>query len=671
MVCLVVYNSNLRMVASYDSLASSLLPFGLWRGDGVLLDRYARTFSKTVGYSIVRSKTGHLVSLYPPITPLIGLPAYAPALFLSDAQVLEWRLPMEKATASLIAAFSVLALLAAMRRLATPRLALVLALAYAFGTSTWVISSQALWQHGPGTLLLAIAIYLLVDRTARPSSLAALGLVGGLIAANRPMDVFFSIAIAWIVLRRYGRNSWPFFVPAAIVGVAIAFYNLVHFSNLLGGYGAYRTPSGESLLKEAPDGGAFLGLLFSNRGLFTFAPFLLFLFFSSRVSRRGESDWLRPMLFASLGTVVLYSSAEGWSGGYCYGPRYLIICLPALVAALAARLGDVPSRMTTRILFASSVAIAVAVQAIGAYCYPGGDSGNEAKGLWTLRASSPVLAAEAGLQPPDFVPLIAPGITMRAPLAQGQAAASYEWSEPPPETWRARTRRTVDVWIHNEGSAALSSFGRLGNDRAVVIRSSWKSAGGHVETAPPVSGSWVSWRLRPGDTIRRRFEIAGPNVTGRMRLSIELYQVGVGPFSRWGSKPLEADVVVLPGPEYRERRRAAEWMALEAPTELAAGGETVVPVHVRNITPLYWHPGIWMSYRWRNSRGENVGAEGVRTRLPDEARNWLGADVETRVRADVPPGSYQLVFDLVDGGRRPHWFEDDDSPPVSLQVNVK
>jgi hypothetical protein len=485
------------------------------------------------------------------------------------------------------------------------------------------------------------------------------------------MDISFSIAIAWIVVRRYGRKSWSFFVLPVLVGVAIASYNLVHFSNLLGGYGTYRTPSGESLLKEAPDGGAFLGLLFSNRGVFTFAPFLLFLLFSRSASRRGKSDWLRPMLFACLATVLLYSSAEGWSGGFCYGPRYLVICLPVLVAALAARLGDVPSRKTTRIVFASAVAIGVAVQAIGAYCYPGGDSGNEAKGLWTLKSSSPVLAAEAGFQPPDFVPLIAPQITMRAPLAMGQAAATYAWSEPPPDTWQARTRRTVDVWIRNEGSATLSSFGRLGNDRAVVIRSSWRSTGGHVETAQPVSGTWLSWRLSPGDAIRRRFEIAAPNVTGRMRLSIELHQVGVGPFSAWGSKPLEADVVVLPGPEYRERRRAAEWTALENPTELAAGSEIVVPVHVRNITPLYWHPGIWLSYRWRDLQGMDVGAQGLRTRLPDEAKNWLGADVQTRVRVDVPPGRYRLVFDLVDVGRRPHWFEEDDSPPVSLQVNVK
>ena len=33
-------------------------------------------------------------------------------------------------------------------------------MAFAFGTDTWMISSQALWQHGSGELLVALALLL-------------------------------------------------------------------------------------------------------------------------------------------------------------------------------------------------------------------------------------------------------------------------------------------------------------------------------------------------------------------------------------------------------------------------------------------------------------------------------------------------------------------------------
>jgi hypothetical protein len=675
LVCLVVYGSNLRAVGAYDTLAASLIPFGLWRGDGLLLDRYQAAFSPEVGYSIVRSKTGHFVSLYPPVTPLLAAPLYFPAAFLSSLEpgrpgVMTVREPMEKLAGSLFAALSVVVLHAVLRRVAPPGLALALAIAYAFGTSTWVISSQSLWQHGPATLLLSIAILLLLDPSPMPLQLTLLGLCAALITANRPMEFLFSAAIAWIVIQRHGPRSWPFFVPAAIVAVAFVSYNLAHFSNLLGGYATYRTPSGETLFNKFPDAGEFLGLLFSNRGLFTFSPFLLFIFLSPAARRHSQAELLRPLLVACLATAILYSSFKGWSGGYCYGPRYLIICLPVLVLALVEPLRRVLASRAGRAAFAVAVALSVAVQAIGAYCFPGGDSGNEAKGAWTIRNSSPVLAAEAGPRPPDFLGIVAPPLTMREALRPSGAQASYEWSSPPPQTWPARTRRHFRVWVWNGGTERLSSFGGQSNAWAVFLNGNWRNAGGHQEAAQPEPG-WLSWRLAAGDSIQAAIDLTAPNATGPMRLSVGLEQVGVGPFSSWGSPPLETDVTIVPGPGYDDLRRACEWQAIEDPQEFAAGSTVDIPVHVRNVSRLLWPPEIRMSYRWRKADGTLFGREGVRTNLPVRAANWVGALVPTRVRVDVPPGEYLLAFDLVQDGREPHWFEQDGSPPLLVRVNVR
>jgi hypothetical protein len=671
-LCLLVYNSNLRMIASYDSLAPSLIPFGLWRGEGLYLDRYLGRFPPEIGYSIVRSRTGHLVSLYPPVTPLIVAPLYFPALFFSepaDVQISRWRVPFEKVAASLIAALSVLVLYAALQKMA-PDLALPLVLAYAFGTSTWVISSQGLWQHGPATLFVSLAILLLLDENPPAVRLALLGLCAALITANRPMDFFFSAAIAWVVVRRHGRRSLPFFLPAAVVALAITSYNLVHFHNLLGGYGEYRTPSGEGLLRKTPDGGTFLSLLFSNRGILTFSPFLLLLLASSR-SDRSRTDFLRPLLFACLATVVVYASAEGWSGGYVYGPRYLITCLPVLIVALIEPLRRFGRTRSGRTAFALAVALSISVQAIGAYCFPGGDSGNESKGGWTIRNSSPVLAAVAGLQFPDLVNVVAPGLAIERPLRGQEAAAICEWSTPPPRVWPARTRRRLDVWVWNRGTRWLSSFGGRLNRGGVFVVGTWTNDAGHRELAQPAPGSWLSWRLPAGDSIKTRVDLVAPNVTGRMRLSLELDQFGYRSFSSFGSPPLVEEVTVVPGPGYDDFRRACEWEAVDGAGVLLARSIVEIPVHVRNLSRLPWPREVRMSYRWRRLDGSSLPFEGLRTDLPEGAGNWAGATVPARVRADVSPGDYLIAIDLVDEGLKPHWFEQDGSSPLLVRARVQ
>lgn len=673
-VCLFVYNSNLRSLASYDSLAPSLIPFGLWRGDGLNLDRYEGRFPPEIGYSIVRSRTGHLVSLYPPLTPLIVAPLYFPTLFFpepADAQIWHWRVPLEKLAGSLIAALSVLVLHAALRKMA-PGLALPLTLAYAFGTSTWAISSQGLWQHGPATLFLSVAILILLDEHPDRGKLALLGLCAALITANRPMDFFFSGAIAWVVFRRHGRRSLPFFVPALVVALAIVSYSLVHFHNLLGGYGEYRTPSGEGLLQKGVDLGALFSLLFSNRGILTFSPFLLLAFASSR-SDRSRHNFLGPLLLACLATALLYAAAKGWSGGYCYGPRYLITCLPVLIVALVEPLRRISRSRGGRVAFALAVAFAVSVQAIGAFCFPGGDSGNESKGAWTIRNSSPVLAAGAGLQFPDLVSDVLPALTIQRPLSSGEAAASYEWSVPPPRIWPARTHRRLDVWVWNRGTKALSSLGSRSNRGGVFLNGTWRNEGGHQERAQPKPGHWLSWRLAPGATVKSPIDLVAPNATGRMRLSLELDQFELASFSGLGSPPLVADVTVVPGPGYEDFRRACEWQAI-AGSKVYEGGSTVeVPVHVRNLSRLPWPRHFRMSYRWQRPDGSEIPVEGVRTDLPEGAGNWAGAVVPARVRIDVPPGSYILAFDLVDEGAKqtPRWFEQDGSPPLLVRVLVQ
>jgi hypothetical protein len=202
LICLVVYNANLRSIPAGDTYPARYLPFAIWWHHTVLLDPIAsitaqgRPLPRWQGrtgaaFWIVRGRGDHAVSLYPIVIPVLIAPLYLPAILFLDAR--GWddlRLDriariMEKLVASLLAAMSVGLFYLLLRRQALPNAALLLTFAFAFGTTTWVISSQALWQHGLAQLLIVTTLLLLTAPPTRNRVLAA-GLCCGLIACNRP-----------------------------------------------------------------------------------------------------------------------------------------------------------------------------------------------------------------------------------------------------------------------------------------------------------------------------------------------------------------------------------------------------------------------------------------------------------------------------------------------------
>ncbi len=565
--CLAVYNSNLRYIASYDSLAASLVPSGLWRGDGISLDRYAPTLPDEVRYSMYRSRQGHWIPLYPVVTSLLVTPLYFPtALFPAlrpDSPKYGQRtlVLMEKIAASIITALSVLFLFWTLRRLTTERAALGLALLYAFGTTTWVISSQALWQHGPAELLLAVSLYLLLDPEPQGGRAFLLGATAGLLTANRPQDLFFSLAIAWIVGRRTGKKAWPFLVSSGGLALLLVLYNKWYFKTILGGYVEYRLPNGQALPTHLPSAAELAGLLVSNRGLLVFCPFLLALFWVR--PRPGRERQETAVLGAAWAANVLFHTCfSTWTAGYCYGPRYLTDGLPFLFVLLAGsweRLGR-----AGRVLFATAALYAVALQAIGAYCYPGGDSGNAEKGVWDVAHSAPVLAYHAGLQSPHFLPLVA------RPLMTGQLAAPADvrgevaWAAPVPREWPADGVRDVRLRLRNRSRRFWSSCGGWFATDSVRWVLRWRPAApagpaGPAAPAsqPPAPGrlqedAWLAWRLEPGDTLTETVTVLAPREPGEYTLTAEPGQFDryqYHPFSNLGMAPALARVRVVSGTE--------------------------------------------------------------------------------------------------------------------------
>jgi hypothetical protein len=371
-----VYNANLRSISAGDTYPARYLPFAIWRYHTLFLDPIEPVVAQGRGsnaFWIVHSPNGRAVSLYPVVVPTLLAPLYLPAVAYlnmrgwTDARLDYVARVMEKICASLIAAVSVALLYLLLRRRTSERIAVLLTLAYAFGTTTWMISSQALWQHGMGQLLL-IACLLIITGPCTGVKAFAAGLLLGLLAGNRPPDALLAMTLGVFSLHWARGRAWLLVTGVALPVGLVLLYNLQMTGNIAGGYGLRGTPS--FLQHDLLYGIA--GVLFSPmRGLFVFSPFLLFLVLRGHrfLRDRSERGLTLAMLAGVVLQIVLYAKAD-WRSGLSWGPRYMTDLLPILIWMLVPVVASL--RRFGLVCFMMAVVVAVMIEGIGAFLYQGG-----------------------------------------------------------------------------------------------------------------------------------------------------------------------------------------------------------------------------------------------------------------------------------------------------------
>lgn len=390
--CLLVYNANLRQIGAGDTVPARYLPLILWHQGTLDLDANARmvahghatvenrnrpavaggqvTYFEPWAYWMIRTPQNRLASVYPVVTPLLVAPLYLPAVMWLDAH--GWEQPqidraaelMEKLSASILAAFATILMYLVLRRDGT-RWGLLLALAFAFGTNTWMISSQALWQHGTGELLIALALLLVISQTS-PLRTALLGAVCVLMAANRPPDALIAGAMVLFIVWSRGRHALWLLAGAAVPLAALLYYNLNFIGHVGGGY-ALAKPHNNNFFQL--DWSGVPGLLVSpTRGLLVFSPFLVFIpvGLMQRLRAPRTKGLAVALGVAVVAQVLLYSQAD-WRAGVSWGPRWLTDMLPILVWMLAP--APLVLRPLARGLLILAMLASVGVQAIGAFWY--------------------------------------------------------------------------------------------------------------------------------------------------------------------------------------------------------------------------------------------------------------------------------------------------------------
>jgi hypothetical protein len=493
LLCLLVYNANLRLIATGDSYPARYLPFGLWRYHTLLLDPISNITAqgrKILGapdskrspnewsdraYWMVRNSEGHIVSLYPVVIPLFLAPLYLPAVAYLDAKGWEpWRLDqvariMEKLSASMLAAISAALLYLLLRRRTGRGAALLLTVAYAFGTTTWMVSSQALWQQGPAELLI-VAMLLVVTGLCTTRAVIAAGLICGLIASNRPHDSIFAAALGIYGLWWAGRKA-PLLVGAALVPLALLLaYNLRVVGQFTGGYGLIVETSFSSRSFFAHNTlTGMAGLLFSpTRGLFVFSPFLLYLLICSRqVFRDRDSRFLTIAISTAIALQLAIYASNDWRQGATWGPRWLISMLPMLVWMLPPVFDAL--RRNGRIVFVSLCLVAITIEAIGASWYTGTSDApiyaitagpNALRAAWDPR-NTPFLAELRHPRAPADLAVEARGSLDIAKTADGQDLSAANGKPIVVEGWalaHGRTPGEVLIMLDGRVVASIQDF---------------------------------------------------------------------------------------------------------------------------------------------------------------------------------------------------------------------
>jgi hypothetical protein len=436
--CLLVYNANRRAISAGDAFPARYLPLAIWRYHSVLLDPIAKLTAQgrdDTAFWMVPVPGGHIISLYPVVLPVLIAPLYLPAagyLHLrgwTDGRLDHVARVMEKLSASLVAALSASLLYLLLRRRAAAPIALLLTLAYAFGTTTWVVSSQALWQHGMAELLVIGVLLLLTAPSTAPRALAA-GLLCGLIAGNRPPDVVLAAVLGAYGLFWAGRRAALLAAAAALPVAMVLLYNLGVADRLAGGYG--RVGNASFFQHDLLSG--LGGLLFSpTRGLFVFSPFLLFLALAWRHLPRGDGErgerGLSLAMSAGVVLQVLLYARTDWRTGISWGPRFLTDLLPLLVWMLVPVVAAL--RGLGRVCFLLAVGAAVAIEAIGAFWYTGATDGaifavasgpHQLRAAWDWRNAPFIAPLQQGLAPAEL-PIEMRG-NLDAILAGGRATSA-------------------------------------------------------------------------------------------------------------------------------------------------------------------------------------------------------------------------------------------------------
>lgn len=303
------------------------------------LSEYEHLMGEQLHYTLER-RDGCIYSTFPIGTPVLVAPlvaaldgAYAvlgdESLSARMVRDLDHVGGVQRFIASILTAISSVLVYWLARRWGYGRAVTLSAVAiFAFCTPMWSTASRALWQHGPGVLMLLVALCLVTAAERRPWLAQSAALPLTMAYVIRPTYSLAAAALSIYVLVRFRRV----FLAYAAWGLALTAVFALY------GFSVYGTPLPPYYQPGRLGGGPVLEALAGHlvspaRGLLVYSPIVVLAVVGVAVARRrGRVGLLRWLLVALLVAHWLaISSFAHWWGGYSYGPRFWTDMSPVLV----------------------------------------------------------------------------------------------------------------------------------------------------------------------------------------------------------------------------------------------------------------------------------------------------------------------------------------------------
>lgn len=372
-ICLIIYNLNFTYSGTGDTVPNVFLPLSIIKyhslsfndvlAKEVHLD--AAKISDLYFFTVINSR---YISSFPILPGLLNLPSvFIASLFTKD--LLPFLIFLSEITSSIIASLSVVFIYLALKNiLKIQKVAVFLALIFAFATSIYSVASQGLWQHGPAALLLAIALYLIFLK--KEKYLPWAGFFLGLTVVNRPVNLFIALPLMIYLFfneRKIFKYALIYFIiPLLFLG----WYSLVYWHNIF----ALGNGLAGGVFQDAGFGGNFFtgfsGNLFGfQRGLLFFSPILVFSFIFLIYFMFKKCETIYKYLgVIVIAMIIVYSLWTQWYGGVAfYGYRFLIDILPILILFLGLAWVNIPKNKLFKSIFVLLLIYSVYTQFIGVF----------------------------------------------------------------------------------------------------------------------------------------------------------------------------------------------------------------------------------------------------------------------------------------------------------------
>jgi len=550
-VALIVFLANGRTISGGDSVPAKNLPLSILGHGNFYLDQLITPGEKKVPYYL-RESGGHYVSDYPVGAALMALPFYAPSIVCGVNPGSRIFSELEKISAAMIVALSVLLLYMAAARVTVGWMAMLLTFIYAFGTSSLSVSSQALWQHGPAQLALSAAIYCLVRARDEPRWAGYAGLPLAFEVITRPADALIAAPLGLYVLVSYRREIWTFVATAIAPVLFELWYSATYFGTPLR-IQFFTEPQSAAGQAGASSGfwntpllqGLAVVVLSPGRGLLFYSPIFILSFAGLALAWRKNGDvLLRYLGVGAILSIVVVAKWHKTSGGESFGPRLLADLTPIMAFALFPLADSIRNRRALAVAFGLLCAWSIAAHTSGAFIsYRGWNQwalDDAEKRLW-LWGDNPVVDPFR-----STLDSIAIAVTHRQTSRNSPDLldAGLIVTASPPAEVTPGAHVHISIRATNTGKAVWLT-GRSADERGVVsLGWEWKRDGNAV--ADSEVRRELHLNVFPGESMDLEASTSAPDAPGLYELEVSLAAAIKGQTARPVGPPLTVPVTVAP-----------------------------------------------------------------------------------------------------------------------------